>query len=237
MSRRIFGVALVSVWMAGSAMAGPVADFEAEFRAMYGDYRTVLFSTNSGNAAKSAASLQAFEAGWAAIKADHAAAPPPQYADDAQWATMIDDIDALVAKAGAEIAAGTLPEAHVTLEGVRDVFSALHMRNHIHTFSDRMNAYHAEMEHVLGMDPAVLTEADLPEVTGRAAVLMYLAREVMAAPPAEAADNATFAKLVKGFEASVTAFDTAAKAGDLEAVRAAMAGLKKPYAMLFLNFG
>lgn len=231
------GGAVLAVWMAGAALAGPVSEFETEFRAMYGDYRSALFMTNSGNVEKSAASLAGFEAGWSELKDAYGAVPPPHYADDPHWAEMLATVDGLLAKADAQVAAGKLAEAHETLEAVRDVFSALHLRNGIQTFSDRMNAYHAEMEHVLAMDPAALTEADLPEITGRAAVLLYLAQDVMAFPPDGAEGNPEFGKLIKGFEASVAIFDAAARASDLAAVRAAMGGLKKPYSMLFLKFG
>lgn len=229
--------AALAALVAGAAFAGPVTEFEDGFREVYGTYRAALFMTNSGNVEKSEASLAGFSKGWAALKAAYGDAPPPQYADDPKWSEALSEVDALLARAGAEVAAGKLAEAHETLEGVREVFSALHLRNGIQTFSDRMNAYHAEMEHVLAMDPAALTTADLPEITGRAAVLSYLAEEVSGFPPKDAEGSEEFAKLVNGFLASVAAFDDAAKAGDLEAVRAAMGGLKKPYSMLFLKFG
>ncbi|WP_300445249.1 hypothetical protein [uncultured Mameliella sp.] len=237
MRRLISGTSLAMIWMAGTAFAGPVADFESEFREMYADYRTALFMTNSGNREKSGASLKALGAGWSAIKLGYATTPPPQYEDDPQWGEVIAEVDALLAEAGAEVSAGELVEAHDTLEGVREVFSALHLRNGVQTFSDRMNAYHAEMEHVLAIDPATVTKADLPGLTGQAAVLAYLADEVAAHPPAEAREDETFAKLLKALQDSVQALNVAARAGDIEALRAAMAGLKKPYSKLFLKFG
>jgi hypothetical protein len=223
--------------MAGSASAGPVIEFETEFRAVYGDYRAALFMTNSGSVENSVSSLAVFSDGWAEIKADYATTPPPQYADDPHWAAMLAEVDALLAEAEKDIGAGDLAAAHATLEKVREVFSDLHLRNGIQTFSDRMNAYHAEMEHVLGIAPGTLTRADLPEMTGRAAVLVYLAQDVIAHPPRDAAGDAGFAKLIEGFRASVEALDAAVKAGDLEALRGAMGNLKKPYSMLFLKFG
>ncbi|KHQ53620.1 hypothetical protein [Mameliella alba] len=237
MRKPVLGATALAIWAAGLAIAGPVTEFETEFRAVYADYRKALFMTNSGNRDGSAASLGAFGTGWAALTADHATNPPPQYADDPQWADMLRQVDALLASAGSQVAEGDLAEAHETLEGVREVFSRLHLRNGIQTFSDRMNAYHARMEHVLAIDPDSLTEADLPRMAGEAAVLSYLAGEVAGHPPAEAVENEEFSKLVSGYRASVQTLEDAAQAGDLEALRKALTGLKKPYSMLFLKFG
>lgn len=222
----------------GSAVAaGPVTDFEDAYRAVYGQYRVALFATNSGNVEKSVGSLAGFSGGWAGLMQTYRDAPPPQYADDAQWGEAMGAVDALLVKAGEEVASGQLPKAHETLEGVREVLSALHMRNGVQTFSDRMNAYHAEMEHVLAIDPAGVTADILGELAARGAVMRYLADDLMAHPPKEAGGNAEYAALVADFDGSVVAFETAVKAGDLAAVKAAMAGLKKPYSMLFLKFG
>lgn len=237
MRRKILGAVLAAAVLAGAALAGPVTEFERAFGKVYASYRTALFMTNSGNAETSGASLAAFAAGWSALAQAYRAAPPPQYADDPLWPAALDEVDSLLAKARAEVDAGTLAAAHETLEGIREVVSALHLRNGIQTFSDRMNAYHAEMEHVLALDPALLSPADLPDLIGRAAVLSYLAGDIAAHPPTTMAEDPAFAPLLAGFRASVDHFEQAARRGDLEAVKAAMAGLKKPYAMLFLKFG
>lgn len=236
MKRFLMGGAFALAAMS-SATAGPVADFETQYRQMYGIYRIALFKTNAGDAEASTGSMGKFAGALGKLVETWGAAPPPQYADDPEWSATIETVQGLAAKAEGEIAAGNLPEAHETLEGVRDVFGALHIRNGVETFSDRMNAYHAEMEHLLGMDMAALDEGSVGEVRERAAVLSYLAADVLGAPPVEAEGNEEYAKLAAGFEASVKALVEAARTGDLAAVKAAVAGVKKPYAMFFVKFG
>ncbi|WP_116133406.1 hypothetical protein [Tropicimonas sp. IMCC34043] len=227
-------VVLFAVAAATAAIAGPVSDFETAFRQMYGDYRAALFLTNTGQQAESAGAMASLDTKFADLRARYGSTPPPQYADDAQWDATLSEVQAIVAKATEEVDAGALPEAHETLEEVRGLFGALHQRNGVQTFSDRMNAYHAQMEKVLGTDMAT---TDIGQLREEAAVLDYLAREIIANPPSDATGNAAFAALSADLEASVAAFLTATRSGDMAEVRAAAATLKKPYSKLFLKFG
>lgn len=209
------------------AHAGDVRDFEDRMRSAYGDYRMALFATNSGKAAPSAEAVNAFEAAWAPLAQRTA---PPQYADDPAFAATMAEVAALAAAADREIAAGDLPKAHETLEGIRDAIGDLHARNGIIGFSDRMNAYHARMEHVIGMDPS-----DPAAVLGEAAVLAYLLADITSHPPAEASD--AFHELAEAVRSSVETLSTDAATGDAAAIKAAIGGLKAPYSKLFLKFG
>jgi hypothetical protein len=217
--------------------AGPVNDFEKAFSAMYADYRSALFATNSGSADKSAATLQVFEEKWGALTAAYSQTPPPQYEDDPEWAAMIAEVSGNIAKARDEAAKGDLAASHATLEGVRESFSALHARNGIETFSDRMNAYHAEMEQVLGIDMAMLDAGAKQKLLEHAAVLDYLAQDVLSNPPANADGDAEYQALSAAMRASVDKLLAAARAGDDAALKEAVAGLKVPYSKFFLKFG
>lgn len=135
------------------AFGGPVRDFENEMRNAYGDYRGALFQTNAGNLEKSRAALASFSAKWARLSSEYPA-PPPQYADDLGYAQSMYSVTAIVDKAAKDVEAGALPKAHETLEAIRDEIGALHERNGLVGFSDRMNAYHAKMEEILGKDYA-----------------------------------------------------------------------------------
>lgn len=236
MRRHIFATTILAVGIGGAATAGPVADFETTFRGVYGNYRTALFATNSGDAAKSAKAVAAFEDGWAALIADHGDNPPPQYADDPAWGDTLASVQARLANAQADVAAGTLPAAHEALEGIRDDIGALHDRNGIETFSDRMNAYHAAMEEILAIDPASVDAALVPHLLQEAGVLAYLAADIAAHPAPEAAHDA-YAPLASAFQASVAGFVTAVESADPDTIRAGMAGLKVPYSKFFLMFG
>ena len=220
-----------------TAIAGPVAEFETQFRDMYQTYRAALFQTNTGQAEPSAKALAAFADKWDALRQTFEQTPPPHYADDAQWGAVIGAINDDLTKAQSLVASGDLPGAHEALEDVRDTFWALHKRNSVETFSDRMNAYHAEMEHVLAMDLANLDSTTQTALVERAAVMAYLAADLLAQPPVEAAGNAEFGKLAAQFRGSVEQFQTAARTGAPGAIRAAVDNLKKPYAVFFLKFG
>lgn len=218
----------------GAANAGPMQDFETQLRASYGSYRTALFATNSGDAAKSAKALDGFGQSWGAIVASFATTPPPQYEADPEWTATLADIQAKIDTARSQIAAQDLPAAHLTLEAVRDGFGAMHDRNGLSSFSDRMNAYHAEMEHVLALD---LAATDAVTLAKHAGVLGYLADKIVQHPAPESAGNADYDALQAPFLASVQAFDAAVKSGDAAAISAAVGGLKVPYSKFFLKFG
>jgi hypothetical protein len=216
------------------AFAGPVRDFENAFRTTYASYRVSLFKTNAKDQQASSQALSAFQQKWQAMMNDWKASPPPQYADDPEWADTVSAVDSLLAKAGSEVAEGKMEEAHETLEGVRDLFWDLHKRNNIVTFSDRMNAYHLEMEHALALDPATIEPAIMRE---RAVRLDYLAAEVLANPPTDAAGNAEYETLSKDFSSSVAAFLDATRSGDAAAIKTAFGALKPAYSKFFLKFG
>ena len=227
---------LAASLFATAAAPGEVADFEAAFRGVYADYRAALFATNTGDAGKSAATLAAFDAGWSGLAERYADAPPPQYADDAEWGGTLATVETEIDAASADVAAGKLPEAHEALEGVRDAIWDLHRRNGVSLFSDRMNAYHAAMEEVLAVDPAGLRPEDMPGMLIHAGVLSYLAGEI-AGQPAPEAGSAEYAPLAEAFQASVAAFRAAAESGDPAAVGKAIGALKPAYSKFFLKFG
>lgn len=219
-----------------AAFAGPFADFESDLRDAYGAYRAALFQSNAGNAAATTEAMAAFSSKWDALSATWGTEAPPQYADDARFGETLSAVASIADSAAAQVAGGDLAAAHLTLEEVREAIGALHDRNGIVTFSDRMNAYHAKMEEVLALDPAALTADDMPMVVGEAAVLAYLANDIAAHPAPEAEDEA-YAPLLAAFLSSVGTFDAAARTGDVETVRAAIGGLKVPYSKLFAKFG
>jgi hypothetical protein len=237
MSRPFRSAALALFLLTGTVQAGPVAEFEAEFRPLYASYRAALFHTNSGKTDLATEALTKLADGWAALGAEYGATPPPQYADDPEWGATLEAVAAKVARAKELVAEGELAEAHEVLEGVREDVGALHARNGIETYSDRMNAYHAAMEEVLGADLAAPDAEAVAGLREHAAVLAYLAADVLAKPPAEAAGEAKYGELSAAFQASVEAFQAAARSGDAEAIRSAAGGLKPAYSRLFLQFG
>ena len=218
-----------------TAFAGPFADFESQLRSAYGTYRIALFQSNSGNAEVTGKALTELAQGWGVLTETWSATPPPQYADDGAFAATLASVETIIGEATAQVSAGELGAAHLTLEEMREELGALHLRNGIVSFSDRMNAYHAHMEEVLGADLAAMPDA-LGYLRESAAVLGYLADEIGSHPAPEAADPA-YEPLVGAFRQSVAALRDAARSGDIEAAKAAVGGLKMPYAKLFAKFG
>lgn len=232
---RLAGAAALTLAFIGSASAGPVAEFEAAMRGAYADYRAALFTTNAGKPDASVTAVAVFRQKWAALVAANPEAPP-QYADDSTYAATLAEVAATADAAAGEVAAGDLPKAHETLEAIRFQIGGLHERNGIVGFSDRMNAYHARMEEVLGRDYGGFDAAGLGALREDAAVLAWLAADIKAHPPAEASDPA-YGTLLDGLVDSVTSLADAARNGDAAAAKSALGGLKAPYSKLFLKFG
>lgn len=234
---KIISVGAVLGLMSSVAFAGPFGDAETALRAVYSQYRVALFATNSGNAERSAKALTAFGDGWAGITPILAAAP--QYVDDNKAAATFAAVAELTDKANAAVAAGDLAGAHAVLEEVRDKIAALHRRNGIEGFSDRMNAYHAAMERVLGLDQANLETPKGQETAAElAGILNLTAKDIFNHPAPEAeAEAAKYAPLSEAFQASVDAYVAAVRAGDAKAIKAAIGDLKPAYARFFVEFG
>jgi hypothetical protein len=232
---RLSAAAAVILAFAGSALAGPVSDFETALRSAYADYRAALFQTNVDKPEAASDTLGAFRHKWSALVAANPE-PPPQYADDPAYAATLAKVSTIADTAAAEIASGKLTQAHDTLEAIRDEIGGLHVRNGIVGISDRMNAYHARMEAVLTADYGAFDAAGLRRLGEDAAVLAYLAADIAAHPPAEATDPA-WHSLLAGMIDSVTALSSAAHGGDPAAAKAALGHLKAPYSKLYLKFG
>lgn len=212
--------------------ADPLTAAVAEF---YPAYRAALFRTNNGPPDAALAAVTEAAQHWRGVTARFTDALPVPYAEEREWPALARRIGAILEQAQAEAAAGRLPHAHETLEEVRELLGALRARNGVFTFSDAMDAYHAEMERAAPLaaeGPARL--ADLRELAG---VLHFLAGRLLpAAPPALRADP-EFAALEAANRAAVEAFRSAVRMGDPAAIAQAAAALRGPYSRLFLRFG
>ncbi|MCA8879160.1 MAG: hypothetical protein KDA73_04200 [Rhodobacteraceae bacterium] len=233
--------ALVAVWLAvlalpGASGAGPFTAFETDLLDAYAAYRTALFQSNMGNAAATSQALDLFAGRWGAISATWGMTPPPQYADDPAFGQTLKEVGDTITRATKDVKADNLPAVHATLEKVRDEIGALHERNGLIGFSDRMNAYHTEMERVIGLDLRNPDAQQLQSLSDGAAVLAYLAAEIAANPAPGSADPA-YQGLVEGLTTSVATLQAAVRTGDAAACRAAVAKLKPAYSKLFLRFG
>lgn len=229
----VFAVALLAA--PARSLAGPVAEFEAALRTAYSDYRTALFHSNTKNAEGTVKAIAAFETKWSALSIKYAS-PPPQYADDPKWSETLAKVKFILDHAEAVADKGDLLEAHEMLEQIRDVIGDLHTRNGMVGFSDRMNAFHTAMEHMLQNKFDGFSTAGFGALREQAAVLAYLANELDRFPPPEAGET-DYAPSLKALQQAVADIQAAARASDVAAAKAALAKIKPVYAKLFLNFG
>ena len=222
---------------ASAALAGQFAEFEAQLRAVYAPYRSALFQTNKKDKAASEGALKKFSSDWTALAARWGKEPPPQYLDDTRFASTLAEVTSVAEKAHVAISKGDLADAHEILEGIRDLLGDLRSRNGIITFSDRMNAYHEAMEHILMKPYGGYDTNGLGELREDAAVLAYLFRRLETHAPAYFTDRNEFSQALNGVKVSVENLLAAARSADPGAVRQAVQKLKQPYAVLFLKFG
>ncbi len=217
--------------LAGAALAGPYSDGEARLADAHADYRAALFQTNQKNKQATEASLAAFQAKWLALSAAWRQSPPPQYADDPRLSETLADVARTSEEAQKLAASGDLAQSHDLLERIREGIGSLRGRNGVLSFSDRMNAYHEVMEHLLEAK-----DASPGEIAEQAAVLAYLAKAIGDNAP-KTPDMAAFEAAFGPMQASVAALRTAARSGDRSAIDTARKALKPAYSRLFLRFG
>jgi hypothetical protein len=222
---------------ATTAVAGPIAEYEATFRSAYADYRNALFATNTKNREGSEKTIAAFDAKWSALTVKYRTTPPQHYAEDAKWPESLQTVTGIVARARAEIGKGALAEAHETLESARDVFAALRERNGVIAYSDRIDAFHHAMEEVLTKAYGGFAGEGLIELIEDASVLAYLSAELRKSPPPEATNSAEFALLLSAVNKAVAELRAAARAGDAEQIKAGRSKIKPAFAKLFVKFG
>jgi hypothetical protein len=244
MLSRILALGLAALFVLGlaifhplTAFAGPIADYEAMFRDAYADYRNALFATNTKSTEASNKSITAFGAKWAALVARYREWPPPQYAEDKKWSESLDVVTAIVTRANAEVGRSAYGEAHETLESARDAFAALRQRNGVIAYSDRIDAFHHAMEQVLTKSYGGFASAGLTELVEDTAVLSYLGAELRKGLPPDAAQAPEFAQLLDSVIEAVADLRAAARAGDVEKIKASRTKIRSAFAKLVVKFG
>lgn len=227
-------------------MLGTVSAFAADpvtqaLQGAYAPYRVVLFKTGSGTQAEARQALDAASQAWQQVVTRYADQPGPTYAGDAQFKSALTEVGKVYARAGEEIAQNQLGKAHGTLEEVRDITADLRQRNQVVTFSDHMNAYHAQMERLIEHGSETLkSSAGTPgmlELAGQVGALDYLAARLETQASDELRGKPEFNELLKAVQNSVAALKSAVLAQDTAAVQSALDGLKKPYSKMFVKFG
>lgn len=207
-------------------------------QAAYAPYRVVLFRTNSKAQAESEQAIAHARQSWQSVIDRFAVRPPAPYERDSAFGATLTQVASVYAKAAEQIRDKQLAEAHETLEAARDLLAELRRRNNVVVYSDHMNAYHAEMEHVLMEGPRELASAQgAMLLMARIGVLQHLAQRLRSEAPAGLTGDPEFAPLLQAVESSVAALRTATLSQDTAAIQRALGALKGPYSKLFLKFG
>ncbi len=221
--------------------AGPVwaADPATDaIQRAYGPYRVALFKTNSKSQADAEQAMAQAQAAWQQVVQAFSARPPAPYDRDTRFGASLQDVAQVYDRAAQQVADKQLAEAHETLEQARDILSELRRRNQVVVYSDHMNAFHAEMEHVLEDGGKTLEAAQgMQRMAARAGVLAYLAARLRTEAPQDLSSNGEFKALLEGLEVAVQRFFEAVVAQDVAATKQALGGLKVPYSKMFLKFG
>lgn len=230
---------LIALTLAGAALGARAGDaFTDAVAAAYAPYRSALFRTNSKAQAESEQAIAQARAAWDGVRQRFGAQAPAPYDRDAQFAQTLSAVDSVYRKAADEIAAQQLPQAHETLEAVRDLLAEQRQRNGVVVFSDHVNAYHAAMEHTLESGPGLLTQADgALRLMAQVGVLQHLAQQLRQRAPAALLQQAAFTELLDALDTSVAGLHSATLRQDASAMRAALGQLKAPFSRLFLRFG
>ena len=229
-------VAILGSSVAFFAMAtDPVTD---AIQAAYAPYRVALFKTNSKSASEALQAVQQAQREWNKVSSQYASKPLAPYDRDGRFAESLEAVAKVYVQAAAEIERNELAQSHDTLEKARDIISELRQRNQVVTYSDHMNAYHEQMEHVLIHGPKTLaTTGGIVQLTADAGVLHYLAKRLESQASGSDSKNEEFQGLLKAVLKSASDLHAAAQAQNAEAVKEAIAKLKSPYSKFFLKFG
>ncbi|MDE2417296.1 MAG: hypothetical protein KGN32_05770 [Burkholderiales bacterium] len=219
-----------SVWA-----ADPVTD---AMQQAYGPYRVALFRTNSGSVAESQQAIAQAQATWSQIVSQFGSKPAAPYDRDTKFVASLSEVTAVYAKAADEVSKNQLSNAHETLERARDVMAEMRQRNNVIVFSDHMNAYHAQMEHVLIEGVKLMDQPQgLLQLLAQVGALEYLASQMGTQAPASLTSNPEFMGSLKAVQQSVADLKAALLAQDAAATKAAIGKIKGPYSKMFLKFG
>jgi hypothetical protein len=228
-------IAAASCLALSAIAADPATD---AMQAAYAPYRSALFRTNGKVQADAEQAIAQAQQAWKELMRRYGARPPVPYDRDGQFGATLNQVSAVYEQAAKEAAANELPKAHETLEQVRELMADLRRRNDVVVYSDTMNAYHAEMERLLGEGAKLLLAPQgAMLLMAHVGTLDYLARRLRTEAPAALARDPAFAARAQAVEASVAALRAAVLSGDAVAVREAIGRLKGPYSRMFLEYG
>jgi hypothetical protein len=215
--------------------ADPVTD---AMQKAYVPYRVALFKTNGTAQDDSRQAVAQAQQGWNQIVSQFGARPPVPYDRDPEFSSALAEVSQVYAKAAQEVENNQLARAHETLERAREVMAELRQRNQVIIYSDHMNAYHKQMEHVLIAGEEILAAPNgMLQLTAQVGALEYLAGKLKSEAPADYLKNEGFSALYQAVDGSVANLKAALLSQDSSKVKEAIGRIKGPYSKLFIKFG
>jgi hypothetical protein len=227
----------------GEGRASEIGKFNQDFGVAYAAYRQALIATGVGKADKGAVdtaikALSELDRQWGSFMG-HYKKPPPHFSDEKAWEPTFAKVRALVHKGLEAAKRASLDDAHDALEEIRIILSDLRRRNNIITFSDHVNAYHEQLEEIIGADYAMdgFSPAQRLELNEQLAVLSFLAEAMERNAPQAYSSQPEFITLLENVFSSIDRVRQAIEENDKKNIINSIAGLKTPFAKLFSKFG
>ncbi len=126
------------------------ADSTQTIERALGPYYAALVSSARGNTDATSRHLLLFASRWATASREVRTSPPREVGQDPQWPALLDEVNAVIARARQLVRQQDIASAHAELETIRSAIRDIHARHNSLTFDDHMTDYHEAMERVLG---------------------------------------------------------------------------------------
>lgn len=236
----ILGLVLV---LSTAIPLGAASPLEKDMAAFDKAYITALVSTSQGRRATSKKAMERLMTEWTAFKKTHADDIIKSKADKADLTI----IDQMLADAKRIVRAnGSLNEAHIILEGVRDVFLNIRKRNSIDYYMDYITGFSKPMNAIVltarGKTADTLTDFMLSRIKYNFKLALQSWENLQKAsfdPELYSFDAKKEAQRQACIKAETEALNKLKKAlneGDKEAIIKAAVGIKPNFDSLFLLF-
>lgn len=191
----------LAVLVSASARAGELADFNAAVDAATDPQRAALFYLGTGNVLVAEIELEEGVARWQTVTERWGTAPPPAFADVADWPQRLAAVGEALVAARAAAAGGDAEAAAAALRPLGSNLRALRVEAGVTVFADRVaEANHAmEALWVYRREAIDWTDAgQLNDLRAKTAVTAYLYRRLQELAAPDVAADPEFTRLVEG---------------------------------------
>jgi hypothetical protein len=231
---------LTFMMVSTAAIAGDLATFHNKLDEAYAPYRMSLSLTNKTDKQKEALNkMNGFLKKWSALSNTYLQNPPAPYNESPLWNETITKTTEIMKLGIKKVKAGNLKAGHETIEAIRDMLAKLRNSVSIRIFSDYINSYHTEMEHLVHVKYSKqnLNSNTIIKLREKVAVLRFLLNELKSAAPKKYSQNDEFKKILNGNIKLLEMLHKSLEKGDKNKVLAILPKVKPAYGKLFVKFG